>query len=604
MRALYWRVKKVINILKRGLRKAKNVLKRILKSNNRIRFLCVKAKEMIRSRNKSIPKPMDAEAVIDALCPENERINQQNKVFEEKITFSILVPLYNTPERYLIEMIKSVQAQTYPHWELCLADGSDKDHETVGKICQQYATEDTRIKYKKLEKNLGISENTNECIAMATGEYIALYDHDDFLHPSALYENVLAVCEKHADYIYSDEATFYGDNIFDVVLNHYKPDFAIDNLRANNYICHFSVFKKELLDKVGLFRPEFDGSQDHDLILRLVSAAETVYHIPKILYYWRSHPGSVASDVTVKTYAIDAAKNAINQHLEDNGLAADIESSKILPTIFRFRYHINEKPKVSIIVWHCTDNNSIKRCIESVLSKSSYDNYEVIVASKFKSGSFTKKYKDSNRVKTIKVPEAANFANAVADAINAASGEYLLFVDENIQIISNMWIEELLMYAQRKDVALVGGKVFYPDDTIYNTGMGIDDRNETPVKISHYLAQSDDPGYMGKLYFARNVTAVCKEYALIKKSVYDELGGFNKNYSIAFYDMDLCLRAVEKGYLNVFTPYSCAYYCGHTPIYMQKNHGEDYIKDLTEFKTEWSETIAKGDSYYKINMPE
>ena len=218
-------------------------------------------------------------------------------VFNKDIKFSVLVPLYNTPKKFLEEMIRSVQYQTYGNWELCLADGSDGEHDFVERYCLRAAEADSRIKYKKLTENKGISENTNECIKMASGDYIALFDHDDVLHPSALFECMKAICNNDADYVYTDEATFLGNSKSTILSFHFKPDFAYDNLLANNYICHFSVFKASLIDKVGMFRHKYDGSQDHDIILRLTNAAKNVVHIPKLLYFWRSHANSVAMDI-------------------------------------------------------------------------------------------------------------------------------------------------------------------------------------------------------------------------------------------------------------------------------------------------------------------
>ncbi|MCR5357967.1 MAG: glycosyltransferase, partial [Lachnospiraceae bacterium] len=261
---------------------------------------------------------------------EAERKKQEETVFKRDITFSILVPLYDTPESFLKQMIDSVRAQTYKKWELCLADGSDDAHGEVGRICKEYAGKDERIRYKKLDENLGISGNTNKCLEMASGNFIGLFDHDDILHPCALYEYMKVLDEdEDTDYIYCDETTFKDDNIDKMITLHFKPDFAIDNLRANNYICHFSVFSRDLIDHTGLFRSEFDGSQDHDLILRLTHNAKHIVHVPKILYYWRSHAGSVASDINAKSYAIDAAKGAVAAHLTQCGFKGfKIESSR------------------------------------------------------------------------------------------------------------------------------------------------------------------------------------------------------------------------------------------------------------------------------------
>ena len=262
---------------------------------------------------------------------EARRKEEENTVFPRDIKISVLVPLYNTPEKFLREMIDSVRNQTYKNWELCLADGSDEKHADVGEVCRQYGEEDSRIRYQKIEKNLGISGNTNVCFSMATGDFIGLFDHDDVMHPSLLYECMKVICEKNADYVYTDEATFTSPDLNDLIVLHFKPDYSPDNLRANNYICHFSVFDEKLLEKTGLFRPAYDGSQDHDMILRLTEEAKNVQHIPKILYYWRSHPNSVAADINAKTYAIDAARRAVHDHMRDAGVLSDRGGSRKHP---------------------------------------------------------------------------------------------------------------------------------------------------------------------------------------------------------------------------------------------------------------------------------
>ena len=311
--------------------------------------------------------------------PTPEEIKAQKEtVFPKNILFSILVPLYNTPEVFLREMIDSVISQTYENWELCLADGSDADHAYVEQIVKGYG--DDRIRYERLTENLGISGNTNKCFEMAKGDYIGLFDHDDILHPTALYEYMKVICDKGADYIYCDETTFSGKSIDHMITLHFKPDFAPDNLRANNYICHFSVFSKELVDKCGTFRTEFDGSQDHDMILRLTKAATNIVHVPKILYYWRSHAGSVASDINAKSYAIDAAKGAVAAHLTACGFSGfKIESSRAFETIFRIRYALTGHPLVSILIPNKDHTEDLRRCIESITDRTSYDNYEIIV---------------------------------------------------------------------------------------------------------------------------------------------------------------------------------------------------------------------------------
>ena len=310
-------------------------------------------KGIMRKLNaKSIERKARLRHGTDSFPNEEEAARQGKEAFSRNIKFSILMPLYNTPEKFLRQAIDSVRAQTYTNWELCMADGSDAQHTAVERICSEYARQDSRIRYRKLPKNEGISGNSNACLTMASGDYIALFDHDDILHPSVLYEYMKVICDMGADYIYCDEATFKGKRtINDMITLHFKPDFAPDNLRANNYICHFSAFDRNLIEGISLFRKEFDGSQDHDAILRLTAKAKRVVHVPKLLYYWRSHADSVAADINAKSYAIDAAKGAVAAHLKEQGFENfEILSTKAFETIFQIKYEIQGNPLVSIVI--------------------------------------------------------------------------------------------------------------------------------------------------------------------------------------------------------------------------------------------------------------
>ena len=301
---------------------------------------------------------------------------QKNTNFDKDITFSILVPLYNTPEQFLREMIDSVVAQTYGKWELCLADGSDSEHAYVETVVKSY--NDPRIKYERLSENLGISGNTNKCFEMATGDYIGLFDHDDILHPTALFEYMKVICGEDADYVYCDETTFSGRSIDHMITLHFKPDFAPDNLRANNYICHFSVFSKELVKECGTFRPEFDGSQDHDMILRLTRKARHIVHVPKILYYWRSHAGSVASDINAKSYAIDAAKNAVAAHLKE----CDFRDSRSRVRVLLRRYSGSDtRLRKSRLYRYLSPTRIMKRIFAGALNQSLTEHHMTITRS-------------------------------------------------------------------------------------------------------------------------------------------------------------------------------------------------------------------------------
>jgi GT2 family glycosyltransferase len=539
---------------------------------------------------------------------EQEAKDQRETKFSRDIKFSILVPLYNTPKKFLNEMIDSVVYQTYENWELCLADGSDQNHKYVGDICAEYNKKDSRIVYKKIEKNLGISGNTNVCFEMAHGDYIALFDHDDVLHPSVLFENMKMICEKSADYVYTDEATFHGNSINNMSTMHFKSDFAIDTLRANNYICHFSTFDVKLLEKTGLFRTEFDGSQDHDMILRLTSAAQNVCHVPKILYYWRSHKNSVASNINAKVYAIDAAKRAVEDHLKQNGIDGNAESTKAFPTIFKINYKLKAKPLVSIVIANKDHLSDLAKCIESINFKSTYDNYEIIIVENNSTDKELFEYYDTlNQIRNISVVKyEGEFNYSAINNLGAsnAKGEYIILLNNDTQIITDDWIEELLMYAQRDDVGAVGGKLYYDDDTIQHAGIVIGLGAHRSAGHTHYRLPKANLGYMGKLYYAQDVSAVTGACLMVKKSLFDQLDGLDENFAVALNDVDFCLRVRKLGLLNVFTPFAELYH------YESKSRGLDdmdekakrYDMEVVKFRERWKDILNAGDPYYNINF--
>ena len=538
-----------------------------------------------------------------------ERKKEETTVFPKNVTFSILVPLYNTPERFLREMIESVTAQTYGKWELCLADGSDDAHDFVGRICQEYRQKDSRIKYQKLAKNEGISGNTNECYKMATGNYIALFDHDDLLHPCVLFAYMQAICEKDADYIYCDEATFKGNSINHMITLHFKPDFAPDNLLANNYICHFSVFSRELLESGELFRSQFDGSQDHDMILRLTAKAKHIVHVPRILYYWRSHKGSVASSIDAKTYAIDAAKGAVADHLTELGYRNfEIESTRAFATIFRIKYELTSRPLVSIIIPNKDHVDDLSRCVESIINLSTYDNYEiVIVENNSETAEIRTYYEEISRHPRVQVVEYKgdfNYSKINNFGVQYAKGEYLLLLNNDTEVITPDWMEELLMYAMRKDVGVVGAKLYYPDKTIQHAGIVIGLGAHRTAGHTHYRIPEANVGYMGRLCYAQDVTAVTGACMMVSKALYEELGGLDESFTVALNDVDFCLRVREKGLLNIFTPFAELYH------YESKSRGSDkkderalrYQQESDRFRVKWADALAKGDPYYNPNF--
>ncbi|MBO4776720.1 MAG: glycosyltransferase [Lachnospiraceae bacterium] len=532
-------------------------------------------KDKIKSRNRL--KRRYVEIGTGSFPDKLRRLDESTKEYENKIVISILVPLYNTPKDFLCEMIDSVVNQTYPDWELCLADGSDDEHSYVGEICKEYA-KDERVKYQKLVKNEGISGNTNECLKMATGEFIGLFDHDDILHPSALYKYREAI-DEGADYIYCDEATFQNGDINNMITVHFKPDFAIDNLRANNYICHFSVFKRSLLNDTELFRTEYDGSQDHDMILRLTHLAKKVVHIPGIYYYWRAHAGSVASDINAKTYAIDAAKRAVSDHLKTNGIYnTSITSSRAFETIFRLRYEVVGEPLVSVIV--CDDT---KECIDAFNSFNSYSNIEII--------------KESDHTSEVSGMGFFKKKNYLA---GKANGEVLLFIDGNLKVNSPDIVREMLSVVQRSDVGAVGGKIINSAGKIEHASVVIGIGKDKAAGLVHHGFDKKYIGYMGRLCYLQDVSALVHDLLMVKKSDFEKCGGFGEEYKEAFGDVALCLNLRRAGLLNVFDPYAEG--ISDKEQILMGIEREDYLDDLMRFRKVFGEELNAGDPYYNTNL--
>jgi len=547
---------------------------------------------------------------------EEKRKEEENTVFPNMVKISILTPLYNTPEKYLRDMIESVENQTYANWQLCLADGSDDEHTYVKDVVDEYIRKDGkgRIVYKKLQKNEGISGNTNECLKMADGEYIGLFDHDDILHPEVLYIYVKAINEQGADYLYCDETTFHADDINKMLTMHFKVDYAVDTLRANNYICHFSVFKRTLLDGTQLFRKEFDGSQDHDMILRLTDAAGKIVHIPRILYYWRSHAGSVASGIEAKTYAIEAARGAVADHLKRHGFKNfKITSTRAFETIFKITYDIEDTPKISIVIPNCDHKEDLKRCLTSIFEKSTYENFEVvIVENNSKTDEIFEYYKEleqgvyKNQIKILNFgkSEKFNYSKVVNYGVKNCDGEYVLLLNNDVEIITVNWMEELLMYAQRKDVGAVGAKLYFPDRKIQHAGIVIGLGAHRTAGHSHYMQEGMNLGYMGRLCYAQDVSAVTGACLMISRDKYMEVGMFDESFEVSLNDVDFCLKLREKNYLNVFTPFAELYHyeSASRGLDLEGENAKRYNKESEHFRSKWKEVIEKGDPYYNPNF--
>lgn len=521
---------------------------------------------------------------------------------------SIVVPLYNTPQQFLVELLDSVQNQTYQNWELCMVDAGQQ--EEVGRTVLERAASDSRIRYKKLDRNEGIAGNTNQGFAFATGDYIALLDHDDILHPCALWYVADAIVKQSADFVYTDEVTFEGD-IDHLTVYHFKPDYMLDNLRSNNYICHLSVFSAALLAKVGGDeRAEFNGSQDYDLYLRLTEQAQKVVHIPHILYYWRSSPTSVASNISAKMYCLESAVKALRAHYQRVGVPVDdVSMIPDTPGFYKTDYTITKPGRVSILIPSCDHASDLRTCVESIYRRSTYPDFEIIIIENNSKEPATFRYYDQlqkEHPENLKVlywqGTGFNYSALNNFGAKAATGEYLLLLNNDTEVIAPRWMEEMVMYAQQDRVGCVGAKLLYPDNTIQHAGIGFGFL--TLAAHMHKNFPVGHPGYMGRLVYAQDVYAVTAACLMVRKAVYEQVGGLDESFAVAFNDVDFCVRVREAGYTNVFTPFAQLYH------YESKSRGldEDPVKrkrfesEVKRFQQRWAKQLAAGDPCMNPNF--
>lgn len=535
-----------------------------------------------------------------------EELERQRKHrFREPVTISIAVPLYRTPEAYLRQMIDSVLAQSYPHWELCLANGSPQEEEML-RILGEYCRADRRIRVKNLRENRGIAENTNSALSMATGEYIGLLDHDDFLEPDALYEVARAIEEKgRPEIIYTDEDKVTQD-LKEYFQPNMKPDFNPDLLRSNNYICHFLVVAKKLYDRVGGFDKAYDGAQDYDFILRCTEQAEGICHIPRVLYHWRTHPASTADNPLSKQYAYEAGKRAIEAHLDRQGLAGcQVELKKDFG-FYRVKYPVQGEPLVSIIIPNKDEKETLEKCLNSIFSRSTYRNFEIIIVEN-NSGTeeifdYYKEIDGRNGVHVVYWDKDFNYSAINNFGIHHAVGEYLLCLNNDMEVISPDWMEELLGHCQRAGTGAVGARLYYPDDTIQHAGIvvgigGIAGSVFVGMKRSH-------TGYMHRESLQQELSAVTAACMMVKREAYEAAGGFEEKLAVAFNDVDFCLKVVEAGYQVVYDPYAELYH------YESKTRGaEDTQEKVRRFQQEieymrcrWISILKEGDPCYNKNL--
>ena len=478
-------------------------------------------------------------------------------------TISILTPLYNTPESYLREFLDSFVDQTAPNGQLCLADASDAEHDAVKRIVEEYQTKNQRIVYKKIE-NKGIAANTNAAASLATGDYLALADHDDILAPHAMYTMGKAILQLRErgepdGFLYSDEALF-SKSIQRPIVAHFKPDYAPDYLLCCNYICHLAVFQKALWDAVGGERPECDGSQDHDLFLRLIEQVGGAAHVPQVLYYWRVHEGSTSGGTDAKPYVAKAAKKALADHLERTGRTGTIEDG-LYPSTYRVRWDIVGEPKVSILIPNKDHTEDLEKCLQSIWKKTTWDRFEVIVIENNSTDPATFAYYEKARqrydgLKVVTYPgKGFNFSAINNFGRKAAEGDYLLLLNNDVEVVNGDWLTELLRQcAHPGGAAICGAMLWYPDETIQHagivTGLG------GYAGHSHKYKKKGGSGYLFRTSTVQDFSGVTGACLLVKTAVYDEMHGLDEQFAVAFNDVDFCLRVRDAGYRIAWTPYA------------------------------------------------
>lgn len=536
--------------------------------------------------------------------PDEETLEKQREhVFDNSPKISLIVATYNTPLTFLKDMIESVENQTYQNFELCIADGSD--NEDVKDYIESHHYE--KIKYTYLNGNQGISENMNAAMKLATGDYIGFFDHDDLLTPNALYEMVNLI-NKHPDaqMIYSDEDKVdeEGTHFFNP---NFKPDFNFDLLTSVNYICHFLVVKKTVIDTIGAFDQSYDGAQDYDFVLRCVAhlKPEEIYHIPKILYHWRFHEQSTAANAESKTWAFDAGKRALENFYASKGIKATVEMGRAMG-LYRTHYEVEGQPLVSIIIPNKDHLEDLKRCIDSLLS-ATYKAIEIIIVENNSTSPEVFDYYETltsqyEFIKVVTWEKPFNYSAINNYGESFAKGDYILLLNNDTQVITPNFLEEMLGICQREDVGAVGAQLIYPDHTIQHAGvvLGIEGM-AGHVFLNH---PQDDLGYFGYIQSVRDYSAVTAACMLVKKSVYDEVGGLSEDLQVAFNDIEFCLRIIHASYRIVYTPYARLYH------FESKSRGEEnnpekvkrFNSEVTYLLNKWGDFIMNGDPAYNPNL--
>lgn len=559
----------------------------------------------IRLHERFEPEEVPYGPWYEAYVPDEAALEKQrHHHFEYSPLISVAVPAYRTPEKFLAQMIDSLLAQTYGNWELCIANGSPEDS-AMKKVLEEYTKKDSRIRVSELTENKGIAGNTNAALEMAQGEFVGLLDHDDLLAPNALYEIVRALDEdRNLDAVYTDEdkVTTELDEHFQP---HLKPDFNLDLLRSNNYICHFFVVRRSIVQKVGGFCQEFDGAQDHDFIFRCIETAEKVGHIPEILYHWRTHKASTADNPASKMYAFDAGKRAIEAHLKRTGTEGIVSHTPDLG-FFRVKYPVQGQPLVSVIIPNKDEKETLKACIDSIREKTEYPNYEIIIVENNSTTDeifqYYKELSQDPRIRLLRWKKEFNYSAINNYGVRHANGEYLLFLNNDVTVITPGWIKELLGVCQRPEVGAAGVKLIYPDNTIQHAGCVIG----LGGIAGHMFVDmpANRTGYLHKASILQDMSAVTAACMMMKRTAFEEAGGFTEKLSVAFNDVDLCLKVRKNHKLIVYDPYVQLYHMESKTRGAEDNKekARRFQEEIEYMRCQWIDILKKGDPYYNKNL--
>lgn len=570
---------------------------------NGLRALVVKS----RHKLQGIDNDYDYGEWYELTRPTEEELeSQRQQWFDYRPKLSVVIPAYQTPEKYLKELLDSIFAQTYENWEICVADGSPRG-KSCERILRRYAERDDRVRYLVMGENKGISGNTNAAMDMASGDFIVLADHDDLLTPNALYEIAKAINEDPCnDVIYSDEdkVDMDGGALFEP---HFKPDFNPDLLTSTNYICHLFAVNRDLVEEVGQFDQNYDGAQDYDFIFRCTEKARKIHHIPKVLYHWRCHQGSTASNPESKLYAFEAGARAIKAHFDRLGIETESVEKGVDYGKYHVRFRIQGEPLVSVIIPNKDHTGDLDICLRSLMEKATYRNLEYVIIENNSTEKETFAYyekirKEHQNVKVVTWEREFNYSAINNFGVGHAQGEYLLFLNNDTEVIEPDLIQEMLGYCQRSDVGAVGARLLYQDDTIQHAGVvvgfgGI--AGHTFIGL-----HKSENSYFHRAMCAQDYSAVTAACLMTKKEVFEKAGGFSTELAVAFNDIDYCMKVRAQDRLVVYNPYALLYH------YESKSRGlEDtpekvarFNREIKIFSEKWPDILKNGDPYYNPNL--